>query len=213
MFEFKTFCFNPFKENTSILWNAEGECIILDPGCAGKEEEATLAGFIEQRQLRPVAVWLTHCHIDHVLGLDFCTNRWKIPYYLHPLEEEQLRAVEVYAPAYGFSQFRMPENKGIYLNEGEISLGNEKFEVLFVPGHSPGHLAFYHSLSGQIWSGDVLFYESIGRTDLPGGNQSILCESIRRKLYTLPEATIVHSGHGPDTRIGHEINHNPWVKL
>lgn len=212
MLYFKTLCFNPFSENTFVIWNSEMECIILDPGCAGPSEERILTDFIREQKLRPIGIWLTHCHIDHVLGLHFCTNNWNIPFYLHSLEEESLRAVEVYAPAYGFQHFRLPESRGIFIDEGTISLGNEDFQVLFVPGHSPGHLAFYHNASGKIWSGDVLFYESIGRTDLPGGDFGVLSKSIRSRLYELPESTVVYPGHGPETRIGHERMHNHFVK-
>jgi glyoxylase-like metal-dependent hydrolase (beta-lactamase superfamily II) len=212
MIQFHVFPFNPFQENTFVLWNAENECIIIDPGCCNRQEENQLSDFISRNGLKPLAVWLTHCHIDHVLGLDFCLKTWNLPYFLHENEIAALKSVEVYAPAYGFPQFRSPENQGNLLSEGEIHLGNETFQILFVPGHSAGHLAFYHSESGQIWAGDVLFRESIGRTDLPGGNFNQLEKSILEKLYQLPETTVVHPGHGPGTTIGHEKRHNPFVK-
>ena len=211
MIHYQSLTFNPFQENTFILWNSKKECIILDPGCSNHAEEKMLADFISTRELSPAAVWLTHCHIDHVLGLNFCLKKWSIPYFLHDLETEVLKSVEVYAPAYGFVHYSPPSDSGINIREGEIRLGEEIFEVLFVPGHSEGHLAFHHAGSSQIWSGDVLFRESIGRTDLPGGNFSLLEKSIREKLYQLPDETRVHPGHGPDTSIGHEKIFNPFV--
>jgi glyoxylase-like metal-dependent hydrolase (beta-lactamase superfamily II) len=212
MIQQQAFTFNPFQENTWILSNESKQAIIMDPGCSNAAEENILSKYISENELIPAAVWLTHCHIDHVLGLDFCIRKWGIPYYLHPDEKPALKAVEVYAPAYGFTNFRLPETEGLVLNAGEISLEEDVFRILFVPGHSPGHIAFYHAASAQIWAGDVLFRESIGRTDLPGGDHGQLEKSIREKLYTLAPETIVHSGHGPDTSIGHEKRHNPFVR-
>jgi hydroxyacylglutathione hydrolase len=211
MISHKKFVFNPFQENTSVLWNQMGDCIILDPGCSSKAEENQLLDFIRNQHLRPVGIWLTHCHIDHVLGLDFCLKLWKIPYYLHPYEAQQLKAVEAYAPAYGFHDFKLPENDGIAIESEIIDLGIEQFRIFFVPGHSPGHLAFYHSESAQIWAGDVLFQNSVGRTDLPGGDFSRLEDSIRTVLYALPDETTVHPGHGPATSIGHEKKFNAFI--
>ena len=212
MIRFKCLTFNPFQENTWIIWNDENDCVILDPGCSNSEEESLLSGFIDEKELKPKAVWLTHCHIDHVLGLQFCLNNWGLPYFLHPLEAAQLKSVEVYAPLYGIHSFRMPEGPGFEITTGQLTLGEEPFEIIHLPGHSPGHLAFHHSSSGQIWAGDVLFFESIGRTDLPGGSMTELTESIRRKLYNLPAETIVYPGHGPKTDIGHEMRLNPFVR-
>lgn len=207
----KAFVFNPFQENTSVIWSSGGDCIIVDPGCSTTAEENILTEFIANENLRPSGIWLTHCHIDHVLGLNFCLKTWKIPYYLHPLEAAQLKAVEAYAPAYGFHHFQLPEAKGITLEGGMINLGSEEFRILFVPGHSPGHIAYYHPATAQVWAGDVLFRNSIGRTDLPGGDFSTLENSIRTKLYCLPDETIVYPGHGPATSIGYEKKFNGFV--
>ena len=207
----RAFAFNPFQENSWVLWTENKNCVILDPGCSTSAEEKELTAFVESHGLVPEAIWLTHCHIDHVLGLDFCLRRWSVPYFLHPLETAALKSVEVYAPAYGFHGFRSPEIPGQALQEGRLQLGEEVLEILFVPGHSPGHLAFYHPAGAQVWAGDVLFRGSIGRTDLPGGNFSQLETSIREKLYTLPEDTRVYPGHGPETSIGEEKKFNPFV--
>jgi glyoxylase-like metal-dependent hydrolase (beta-lactamase superfamily II) len=211
MIQFENFQFNPFQENTWVIWNDAKDCIIIDPGCSNLAEEKQLKEFIVKNGFRPTAVWLTHCHIDHVLGLDFCLKTWQIPYFLHPLEIAALKSVEVYAPAYGFAQFRAPDMVGTEIQDGEISLGEETFRILFVPGHSPGHLAFYHQASGKVWAGDVLFRGSIGRTDLPGGDFNTLAHSIRNSLYSLPKETLVYTGHGPETSISHEMKFNPFV--
>lgn len=212
MIHHTSFCFSPFQENTYLIWNDSGEAIVADPGCYGREEENELKAFIENNNLNLLTVWLTHCHIDHVCGLDFVTRTWKIPFLLSQGEVAQLRAVEWYAPSYGFNGFRMPEGEPLVWDGGELSLGPEKFRVLQVPGHSPDHLAFYHSESGSLWAGDVLFRESVGRTDLPGGDFATLSHSVTSKIYTLPDDTVVYPGHGPETTIGHEKRFNPFIR-
>jgi hydroxyacylglutathione hydrolase len=209
----KQFTFNPFQENTYVLWNEEKSAVIIDPGCFENEEKKQLQGFILDNQLIPCAVWLTHTHIDHILGLEFCVQEWTIPFFLHPQEESGYRATEIYAPNYGFHGFRLPDaNPAFFPDEGSIFLGLEEFEIRFVPGHCQGHVALYHKPSSQIWAGDVLFRQSIGRTDLPGGNFDVLANSIRQQLYSLPEETRVYPGHGPETTIGFEKKNNPFVR-
>jgi hydroxyacylglutathione hydrolase len=207
-----TFCFNPFQENTYIISDETGHCVIIDPGCYSKSEQSELVEFISSNQLTPTSVWLTHCHIDHILGLRFCEKQWGLPYFLSAGEISQLKAVEAYAPNYGFHDVELPEKEGTVIHQNQLFLGENKFEVLSVPGHSPDHLAFYHSESQQIWSGDVLFRQSIGRTDLPGGDFEILKRSIQTQIYILPDQTTVFPGHGPETTVGYEKNMNPFVK-
>lgn len=212
MISSKVFNFNPFQENTYVLFNDDQKAIIIDPGCSNSDEENHLSRFIINNSLKVVEVWLTHAHIDHVLGLNFCISKWKVPYRIHSLEVSQLKAVEVYATNYGFTNFQPPTGDFIIQSEGVVSIGEEIFQVLFVPGHAPGHLAFYHAVSGRIWAGDVLFQSSIGRTDLPGGDFNTLAHSIRTQIYTLPEKTVVFPGHGPETTIGTEREFNPFVR-
>lgn len=209
----QTFCFNPFQENTYVLSDANGDCVIIDPGCYSKDEQSELVEFISSHHLKPIAVWLTHCHIDHILGLRFCEKQWGLPYFLSAGEIPQLKAVEVYAPNYGFNDVELPAADGIVILQNEIMLGENRFEVLSVPGHSPDHLAFYHPASHQIWSGDVLFHQSIGRTDLPGGDFETLKHSIQTKLYSLPDQTTVFPGHGQQTTIGFEKTANSFVRV
>lgn len=206
------FTFNFFSENTYILFEDSGSAVIIDPGCSNEYENWQLEGFFKETGLQPKAIWLTHAHIDHVLGLSFCTERWDIPYFLHPLEVAQLKAVEIYAPNYGVHDFVAPTNPPNLIEKPVLSLGSENLEVLFVPGHSPGHVAFYHAQSGKLWVGDVLFNSSIGRTDLPGGDFDVLAKSIREQLYVLPDETYVYPGHGLATQIGVEKRTNSFVR-
>lgn len=206
------FTFNFFEENTYLLYSDEGHAVIIDPGCSQPSEERQLVDFVEKNGLTIKEIWLTHAHIDHVLGLAFCVQKWGVNFRLHSLEVPQLKAVEAYAPNYGVFNFSLPQAQGLEIIPGLLSLGNLAFQVLFVPGHSPGHVAFYHAESGRIWSGDVLFQSSVGRTDLPGGDFDTLAQSIRNQLYSLPEDTVVFPGHGSSTTIGLEKRSNYFVR-
>lgn len=213
MLRIKAFTCNPFQENTYILSDEAGNCVLVDPGCYTASEKADVKRYIEENQLTPIAVWLTHCHVDHVLGLAWCTDQeWKIPYFLSRGEGPQLKAVEVYAPSFGIFDVQLPVNEGYWLDGPDLFLGDEHFRILRVPGHSPDHLAFYHKETDTLLAGDVLFQGSIGRTDLPGGNFSTLENSIQNQLYRLPAKTRVYPGHGPATTIGAEMRNNPFVR-
>jgi glyoxylase-like metal-dependent hydrolase (beta-lactamase superfamily II) len=155
----------------------------------------------------------THCHIDHVLGNAFVKKTFGVSLVIHPKEEHQLRAVKSYAPNYGFALFKDVEADS-FINEGEhVSFGNQQLQVLFVPGHSPGHIALYHAQSKILIGGDVLFENSIGRTDLPGGDQNTLIKSIHQKFFTLPDDVTVYCGHGSRTSIGFEKRTNPFCAI
>jgi hydroxyacylglutathione hydrolase len=211
MIEIKKFTFNPFQENTYLLYDSTGECVIVDPGCYDQAEQKQLAAFISQHKLKVIALLNTHCHIDHVLGNKFVKDTYNVKLLLHKEDEQQLRAVKVYAPNYGFHNYAEAEADG-YLTEGEeFKFGNSVLEVLFVPGHAPGHIAFYNAAQKICIAGDVLFRESIGRTDLPGGNHATLISSIREKLFPLSDDVVVYPGHGPSTTIGHEKKFNPFM--
>lgn len=208
----KSFVFNPFMENTYVLYNDSQEAFIIDPGCYESFENKALVSFIENENLKPKAVINTHCHIDHVLGNDYVTDHYKIPLWIPKKEAEMLEAVKVYAPTWGITGYRAKEPDH-FLNENDmLTLGDETLTCIFAPGHAPGHLMFYHEIDATAIVGDVIFRESIGRTDLPGGEHDTLLKSIREKVYSLPEETILHPGHGPTTTVGFERSNNPFVK-
>ena len=210
--QIKSFVFNPFMENTYVVSDEHKNAIIIDPGCYTKEEQATLTDYIDLNELIPKLIVNTHCHIDHVLGNTFVQNRYDLEIWAHQKEIAQLESVKVYAPNYGFHEYQ-PSTISKLLEEGDVvKLGNHGFEVLFVPGHAPGHIALLHKDSNVCFSGDVLFRQSIGRTDLPGGDYDTLIESIHSKLFPLEEQLTIYSGHGEPTTIGYEKKHNPFLK-
>jgi hydroxyacylglutathione hydrolase len=213
MLQIKSFTFNPFQENTYLLFDETKECVIIDPGCYEKFEQDELTAFIEQNNLTVKSLLNTHCHVDHVLGNYFIKEKYKTKLHIHREDEPVLKAVKVYAPMYGLHLYH-EASADEYLEEGmTISFGNQELSVLFVPGHSPGHVAFYHSVAKIVIGGDVLFRSSVGRTDLPGGNSATLITSIHQKFFTLPDDVVVYPGHGPETTIGFEKKTNPFCAL
>ena len=211
MLQIASLSFNPFQQNTYVLYDESGSCVIVDPGCYEPDERQELQAFIGNNGLRVTQLVNTHCHIDHVLGNEFVKQTYGVGLHIHKLDDPVLRAVSSYASNYGFNLYQ-PATVDGYLEEGgELLVGNARLSILFVPGHAPGHIAFYSAESKSLISGDVLFYNSIGRTDLPGGNFETLDNSIRKKLYVLPEDTTVYPGHGPKTSIGFEKKTNPFV--
>jgi glyoxylase-like metal-dependent hydrolase (beta-lactamase superfamily II) len=213
MLKIESFVFNPLEENTFVLYDETKECVIVDPGCYDQAERYELSQFISDNELNVKLLLNTHCHVDHVLGNYFVKEKYKVKLLINPIEVALLKAVEAYAPSYGIYQYQ-PTTADGFLNEGDVvSFGNQSLKVLFVPGHSPGHIAFFHEASEVLIGGDVLFYNSIGRTDLPGGNHETLINSIHQKLFTLPDTTTVFPGHGPETTIGFEKKTNPFCAL
>lgn len=214
MIQLQKFTFNAFQENTYVLWDVGKNAIIIDPGCYEKREQQELVDFIEQQNLKVEKVVNTHCHIDHVLGAQFCCNHFKVPFHIPQGEDAVLRAVPTYAPMYGFPMFQMQEpDELIPIDQTKLTFGNVSLDILYVPGHSPGHVVFYSAEEQWVVNGDVLFYGSIGRTDLPGGNHEQLIENIQSKMFSLPENTVVYCGHGPETSIGFEKKNNPFCAL
>jgi hydroxyacylglutathione hydrolase len=211
MFTVKAFTFSPIQENTYLLYNEQGQAIMIDPGCYFPEERDVLQNFITQNDLKPELLLNTHCHLDHVFGNKWIHETWGLLLHIHEKEKKVLD----FAPASGL-MWNLPfDNYNaelVYLNEQKkIQLGDDELELIFAPGHSPGHLCFYCRRQGFVIGGDVLFQESIGRTDLPGGDYDTLIHSIRTKLLVLPDETIVYSGHGEPTTIGHEKKFNPFL--
>ncbi|WP_420385597.1 MBL fold metallo-hydrolase [Roseivirga sp.] len=210
--QIKTFTFNPFMENTYVVYD-QGKAAIIDPGCYDPAEEKELVEFVQKEGLEVEKILSTHGHIDHVLGNAFVKNHFNIPLWIGEHDQETLRSVAAYAPSYGFQKYTAVE-PDVLMKEGEyITIGSSQLKVLFVPGHAPGHIAFYHETEGFVLGGDVLFRESIGRTDLPGGDFDTLINSIRTEFFTLPNDTVVYPGHGGETTIGYEKKYNPFCKV
>lgn len=205
------FEFNPFAENTYVIFDESGDAAIVDAGCYGRDEERELEEFIAARGLRPRVLINTHSHLDHILGADFVKHRYEIPLLIHPKDEPTLRSGPVASTMFGIEKFHPVEIDG-YLGD-EVTVGAEKLQVIFLPGHAPGHVGFYHRQQKILLGGDVLFNRSIGRTDLPGGDFDTLIESIHQKLFVLPDDVVVYPGHGPSTTIGEEKVSNPFCAL
>jgi hydroxyacylglutathione hydrolase len=204
--------FNPFEENTYIIKAPSGECIIIDPGCFDQNERIELATFIKDNALKPVRLINTHCHIDHILGNAFVAKTWNLGLEIHKGELPVLDAGMTVAGMYGVPYEPSPKPNSFLAEGDEVLLDGHKMKVLFTPGHSPASICFYNEADGWVIGGDVLFYESIGRTDLPGGDHQTLLRSIREQLFVLPNETVVYPGHGPETKVGYEKMFNPWMQ-
>lgn len=212
MLQLRSFTFNPFQENTYILFNENKECWIIDPGMFDEREQKVLTEYIDQHNLLPQAIINTHAHIDHILGIDFVAQRYNIPFYLHEAELPILNNATNTARMFGFA-YDGVKTAAQFISEHEnLKLGSDELEVRFVPGHSPGSIAFYNAKENWVISGDTLFHGSIGRTDLLMGNHETLINSIKTHLLSLPDETIVYSGHGAPTTVGNERNSNPFIR-
>lgn len=206
-----TFTVGPFSENTYLLENS-GEAILIDPGFFNPNEFNQFHSHLVNSGSSLIAVILTHAHVDHVLGLDKVVSNYDVPVYLNHSDlslwenfPNQARMFGFTSDGFDFVPKPLEENK-------EVQFGSFTFDVLYTPGHSPDHVSLYFKDQETLIVGDALFRESIGRTDLYGGDFDLLAKSIREKLYMLPDDTKVYSGHGPETTIGHEKIHNPFVK-
>lgn len=207
----QSFVNNPYQENTYIIYDETGECAIIDPGMYTRPEQDAVVNFIKDNQLKPVLLLNTHCHIDHVLGNRFVFDQYGLKPQFNEGESETLAAVVAYAPAMGFRYDASPIPDTYLPQTGTITFGNTTLELIFAPGHSPASLCFYDKQANMLIGGDVLFRSSIGRTDLPGGDYSTLVKSIEEKLFVLPDDCTVYPGHGPETTIGFEKQHNPYL--
>lgn len=204
------FVFNDFEENTYILYDETGECAIIDPGCCNIAEQSELTQFINEKQLTPVLLLNTHCHIDHVMGNKFVNEKYNLPLIANEKEQIVLSSANAVAMLYQMPYETSPEISHFLYHDDVVKFGKTSLKVLFTPGHSPGSISFYNEAKGIVISGDVLFQNSIGRTDLPGGDFDVLIHSIKTQLFTLPDNTDVLSGHGNPTTIGIEKRTNPF---
>ena len=204
-----SFQFNPFQENTFVVYDQEKNCVIIDPGCYERHEEEVLFSFIEENKLKPIALLNTHAHIDHILGNAAVKSKYDIPFYLHKEDLTTLHSVESYAHVYGFEKYiPSPDPDDYLIDNTELVFGAMKFKIYHTPGHAPGHVVFFNDENKFVINGDVLFNGSFGRIDLPGGDLETLKKSIFEVMFHLPNDTVVHCGHGPETTIGKEKKDN-----
>lgn len=212
MISIQQFTFNPVRENTYILFDETRECVIIDPGMYDAEEQNIVVDFIKEKDLAPVLLLNTHCHYDHVFGNKFVFDQWGLKPQFHKGELPVLQAIPGYAPQMGLHYELSPEPEVFLEETGVVAFGKSRLELIFAPGHSPAHLCFYAAADNFLIGGDVLFYYSIGRTDLPGGDHLQLINSIRNNLFILSDNCKVYPGHGQATTIGFEKQHNPYLQ-
>lgn len=203
--------FSPISVNTYIVEAENGDCAVIDCGCYDKGEFDRLEKFIADRNLNPVLLLNTHCHLDHVFGNGMFLARYGLKTKACRNEEDNLKNSPMHAMMYGMSM-ESPPPIGEYIEEGQrVSFAGEEFEAIFVPGHTAGSITWYSSARGVAFTGDALFAGGIGRTDLPGGDYETLINNIKTRLLTLPPETVIYPGHGEPSTIGAEKKGNPWL--
>lgn len=207
----KKFEVGPFSENTYLLVN-EGEALLIDPGFADPNEYKGFVSELNSLDAELKAVCLTHAHVDHILGLHKVLNDFDIPVYLNHSDLFLWNNFEQQSQAFGFRSVGFDFTPAPLPEKNDFSIGNFTFDVIYTPGHAPDHVSLYFEDEELLIAGDVIFFESIGRTDLYKGDFDTLASSIRNKLYKLPDDTSVYPGHGPATTIGREKKHNAYVK-
>lgn len=207
----KKFTFNPIEVNAIILWDDTLECVIIDPACFFPYEEQKLKLFIETLNLKPVRLLNTHGHFDHLMGNRFAEETWGLKSEIHKEDNYLVEQASAQSLMFGMSMPK-PPLPGRFIEDGEIlTFGNSSLKAIFVPGHSPGSVAFYSEADKLLIAGDIIFNGSVGRTDLPMGNHDQLISGIKEKLLILDPATKVYCGHGPETTIGAEKSYNQFL--
>ena len=211
MIEVKKFTFNPVAVNAYLLWDETMEAVLIDPACFYKDEEDQLDRFVQAKGLKIVQILNTHGHFDHLMGNSFAGERWGLKVRIHWGDELMLGQAKQHAVMFGIDMVN-PTSRTELLTEGDlITFGHSVLQVIHVPGHSPGSVAFYSERDQIIVVGDILFEGSVGRTDLPGGNHQQLISGIKAKLLILDDKVKVYSGHGNDTTIGWEKISNMFL--
>ncbi|MBC8489440.1 MAG: MBL fold metallo-hydrolase [Bacteroidetes bacterium] len=213
MITIEKFAFNPFQVNTYILSDETKECVIIDPGCYEPSEEKMLSQYIASKNLKPVKLLYTHCHVDHIFGTNYIARTYGLKPVIHKAGLPFHTNGHEHARMYGFEIEPVIEPVD-FIEDGDIiKFGNSELKVVYTPGHADGSICFINYPQKFIITGDVLFRDSIGRTDFPTGNFDILIESIHNKLFILDDDFTVYSGHGPETSIGYEKVNNPYARF
>ncbi len=212
MLRIQKFIFNSFQVNCYILVEESGECLIIDAACYENREKQEVKDFIEKNDLKLVRNLNTHCHIDHILGNGFIAETFGIHPEYHEDSVPLLVSASEIAESFGYTIKKIPVPARYLKDNEKITLGTSILEVFYTPGHAAGSVCLYNKEQGFVITGDVLFRDTIGRTDLPSGNFDLLMKSIHEKLFTLPDNTIVYTGHGPETTIGYEKLNNPFIR-
>ncbi len=208
----KTFYFNDLRTCCYIISDSTNECVIVDPGAYSDSEKSRLVKYIEENGLKPVKVINTHGHFDHVMAVRFVREKWGVPHYLNEGDKDAYFRIKEYCEYFGY-QIESPLMDLHTINDGdELTYGNTFLKAYTVPGHSQGGVILYNEQDGYVLTGDSLFDESIGRTDLPGGDYETLITSIKEKILTLPDTTVVYPGHGIATSVEKEKTTNPYLK-
>ena len=211
MIKVEKFVVNPLGENSYIISDETGECIFVDPGYYYDEEYEEIKDYIKSNNLTPIKITNTHCHFDHIMGVEFVRNEFNIPFLAHPDDAFWVDRAMDQGKMFGFKMKPVSPIDDFLVENEYVIFGNTKLQIIHVPGHSPGHVVFYGEKDKVLIAGDVLFYGSIGRTDLPGGDYETLINGIKEKLLILPGDTKVYSGHGPETTLGFEKDTNPFL--
>lgn len=212
MIEWTVFEFNPFLENTYIVWDKDTrEAWIIDPGCYDSAEKKIVLDFLATNSLELKYILNTHCHLDHIFGNGYLKHKYQNSILIIPERELELyRSGRSQAEMFGLEMADPPDPDRFFLDNDSLELGGTFFNIIPTPGHSEDGKSFYSESAGICFTGDALFYESIGRTDLPGGNYDVLISTITNKLFELPDKTIILAGHGQKSFIGHEKLNNPF---
>lgn len=204
--------FNPIQENTYILWDDSLECAVIDAGNNSDRENSALRNFIDEHGLKPVLAANTHGHFDHVMGVEWVRTTYGVPFALSSKDRFLIDNARVSGTLYGVKVGPMPEQIDLDLEgHDQIRFGRTTLRVIPTPGHTPGHVSFYEPESKVLFTGDTLFRESIGRTDLPGGDYSWIMRSILDRIVPLGDEVRIYPGHGPESTIGHELLYNPFI--
>ena len=213
MIQLKKLTFNAFQVNTYILFDETGECVIIDAANSNEEEDNRLFQYIDDNKLKPSKLLSTHAHVDHILGNAIVSKRYNVKLGAHAGGELYLDNAIASASSFGMRLTEVLHPEINLIDNQTLTFGNSSLKVFHTPGHATGSACFYNKEASFVITGDVLFYQSIGRTDLPGGDYNLLKNSIWGKLFVLPDSTKVHPGHGPDTSIGSEKTDNPFIAI